>query len=339
MVACSEHTNPFPSMQSFAGLKIVPRLISIVIPTMYRPKGLETAFLSAAAQRVEGYEIEIVIADNSPDASAKAQAEALFEKAGLKTVYISVPEPGIANVRNAALSVASGNFIAFLDDDQDATPNWLPSMIAQCKADNSCAVFAHIEGRSDIDIINKSSRLSFFSRRHDEKPSGPTTKFYGCGASLVDLSKIDPALIDFDPARNQTGGEDDAFFSAIQQAGGKFSWSAEALVYEDIPQNRMSKRYICQRSFAFGQGPSRLCLEPESFSLLGLVKWMMIGAVQLIIYAPLALLSWPLQNALHMKFLRKSCEGAGKLFWQSMFLQKLYGQAAVDKIKKTQKSG
>ena len=306
-------------------------LISIIIPTFFRPKGLETAFLSAASQKITDYNIEIIVADNSPDADAQFQALKLFEATDLEAKYISVPQPGVANVRNAALKISSGEFIAFLDDDQEATQNWLSSMIKQIKKDESCVVFSRIEGRSDQTSHNITPKLDFFSRRHEHKPSGLTEKFYGCGASLINLSLIDPKLIDFDPARNQTGGEDDAFFSAIQHTGGTFSWSKEAFVYEDVPLQRLRKRYICQRSFAFGQGPSRLSIEPKNYSLPELIKWMIIGVIQMAVYAPLAFISWPFENAFHMKYLRKSCEGAGKFFWQKAFTPKFYGQAAADR--------
>ena len=332
MVARLENIEHSTIIRSKNSNDVDPGLISIVIPTLYRPKGLETAFRSAACQNVTGFNIEIIVADNSPDASAKNQANELFKNTDTKAKYISVPLPGVANVRNAALNVSEGQFIAFLDDDQEATQNWLSSMMNQIDKDNSYAVFSRIEGRSALPHKNFLPKLAFFSRRHDNKPSGLSKKFYGCGGSLINLSLIASELMYFDPARNQTGGEDDAFFSAIQQSGGFFSWSKEALVYEDVPPHRMSKRYICQRSFAFGQGPSRLCLELDSYSISKLITWMIIGAIQMVVYAPLAVLTMPFENAMHMKYLRKCCEGAGKFFWQEVFRQKLYGQAAVEKI-------
>ena len=315
-------------------LKVVKPLVSIVIPTMYRPEALQTALNSAASQILQDYDIEIIVADNSTDASARTQVEAFKAQTSHLVKYVSEPNPGVANVRNAALASAKGEYIAFLDDDQEATADWLSKMLAQLKTDDTTAVFGHIKGRAATQIKNGPAKLAFFSRLHNGQPSGKTLKFYGCGASVVDLKKIAPELIQFDSKRNQTGGEDDAFFGAIQQAGGSFSWSKEAIVYEDVPESRLKKRYICLRSFAYGQGPSRLCLEKESFSPLGLVKWMTIGAMQMAVYFPLALLSLPFENAFHMKCLRKGCEGAGKFFWQSPFRPKLYGQAAVDNLKK-----
>lgn len=325
---------PAYSGQKAPALTIVKPLISIVIPTFYRPEALTVAMRSAANQIAPGYDIEIIIADNSKDASAKAQVENFKAFTDFPVKYISVPEPGIANVRNAALTLVEGQYIAFLDDDQDATPNWLRIMVEQCRADNSAAVFGHIQGRTNVSVKNAPAKLAFFSRLHNGRPSGKTGKFHGCGASLLDLSKIDPALLHFDTMRNQTGGEDDALFSAIQHAGGTFSWSDEALVYEDVPADRIKKRYICHRSFAFGQGPSRICLEKDSYSLLGLMKWMMIGMAQMAVYFPLALITLPFENAFHMKCLRKACEGAGKVFWQSPFRPKFYGQAAANTIAK-----
>jgi len=215
-------------------LTVVKPLISIVIPTMLRPAGLDRAMQSAKSQIVPNYDIEIIIADNAPDASARAQVEAFAKTTDIPVRYISEPEAGVANVRNAALTLVSGQYIAFLDDDQDATSHWLAHMVSQCLRDNTSVVFAKIEGRTTATVKNAEAKLHFFSRDRDGIASGVTEAFDGCGASLLDLSKIDNSLLHFDRHRNQTGGEDDALFSAIQKGGGTFSWSKEALVYEDV---------------------------------------------------------------------------------------------------------
>jgi len=100
---------------------------------MLRPEGLKTALQSAAAQVVPGYKLEIIVADNSPNASAREQVEAFAKTTNIDLKYISEPKAGVANVRNAALTLVSGNYIAFLDDDKAATPEWLAHMMAQCK--------------------------------------------------------------------------------------------------------------------------------------------------------------------------------------------------------------
>jgi len=64
-------------------------------------------------------------------------------------------------------------------------------------------------------VKNTHAKLRFFSRDRDGASSGVTSEFDGCGASLLNLSKIDTELLHFDPLRNQTGGEDDALCSAL----------------------------------------------------------------------------------------------------------------------------
>ncbi|RIJ43461.1 glycosyltransferase, partial [Maribellus luteus] len=51
------------------------------------------------------------------------------------------PEPGVANARNAALAVAKGAMIAFLDDDEEAPPGWLAALIAAQARLGADAVF------------------------------------------------------------------------------------------------------------------------------------------------------------------------------------------------------
>lgn len=309
-------------------------LVSIVIPTLYRPKLLKSALKTAMEQNTSNFTIEIVVADNSAEGTAQKQVDEAREISKFPIKYTIVPNAGVSNARNAAITISEGTYIAYLDDDQEADPNWLLNMMNESRKTGAAVVFSKVIGKSSTVLPNQKARIDFFSRAHNDAPSGPTDKFYGCGASLLNLNLIESDLMSFDPAHNHTGGEDDALFSKIQKAGGTFAWCKEAIMYENVPKERMSKLYIARRSFGFGQGPSRLCLQKETRSILGLAKWMTIGLIQMGIFLPLALISWPFESEFHMKTLRKGCEGAGKLFWQAPFRQKLYGQAAANKLKK-----
>lgn len=309
-------------------------LVSIVIPTLYRPQLLTTALNTAIIQNTTNFTVEIVVADNSAEGTAKKQVDAAREISKFPIKYIAVPVAGVSNARNAARSISEGNFIAYLDDDQEADPNWLLHMMNESQKTGAAVVFSKVVGKSSTVLPNQKARLDFFSRAHNDAPSGLTDKFYGCGASLLNLDLIEDELMVFDPAYNLIGGEDDALFSKIEKAGGTFAWCKEALMYENVPKDRMHKSYIAKRSFGYGQGPSRLCLQKETKSIFGLIRWMIIGVIQMVVFLPLALISWPFESEFHMKTLRKGCEGAGKFFWQSPFRQKFYGQVLADRLKK-----
>jgi len=49
-----------------------------------------------------------------------------------------------------------------------------------------------------------------------------------------------------------TGGSDYLFFRQAVERGMNIVWSAAATVYEDVPNSRMTLRWICQRQFRLG---------------------------------------------------------------------------------------
>ncbi len=103
--------------------------VSCIVPTFRRPEGLEIALDSLVTQKVGGREFEILVVDNDPAGSAKEFVTHYAKKSNIQIVYLHVPKPGVSNARNGALKRARGRYIAWLDDDQEAGPNWISSLI------------------------------------------------------------------------------------------------------------------------------------------------------------------------------------------------------------------
>ena len=95
------------------------RIVSVVVPTRDRPELLRNALASIRALEGPDLEFEILVGDNGNTPETKA---IVAELGGL---YLSVPRNGAAAARNAGLRAASGEFIAFLDDDDE----WLPGNV------------------------------------------------------------------------------------------------------------------------------------------------------------------------------------------------------------------
>lgn len=95
------------------------RLVSVVVPTKDRPAMLREALRSIRALEGEDVAFEILVGDNAGSAENRRIADEFG------AVYSSTAVPGAAAARNVAMEHASGEFLAFLDDD-DA---WLPGHI------------------------------------------------------------------------------------------------------------------------------------------------------------------------------------------------------------------
>lgn len=89
--------------------------ISVVIPTFRRPKPLRETIASVLGQT--GVSVEVIIVDDSPEASARSVVEGLGD-ARVRYLKNPVPSGGMPGVvRNLGWPLAQGDFIHFLDDD------------------------------------------------------------------------------------------------------------------------------------------------------------------------------------------------------------------------------
>lgn len=96
-------------------------LVSAVIPTRGRPGLLMGAVRSALRQTWT--KIEVIVVVDGPDAETVAQLE-LVRDGRVRTLLLERPSGG-SEARNAGVRAARGEWIAFLDDDDE----WLPEKI------------------------------------------------------------------------------------------------------------------------------------------------------------------------------------------------------------------
>ncbi|MEP1230696.1 MAG: glycosyltransferase family 2 protein [Litorimonas sp.] len=301
--------------------------VSVIIPTFKRPAGLQRALISVDNQNPCGIPIKIIVSDNDPDGGAEDIVKSFMQQSTHCVVYVHAPKPGVSNARNAALTIVESRYIAWLDDDQEAAPNWLESYLKISKmyapAITFCPSHAVLETTSRFNAFFN----DFFSREGPSKPC-EITEIHGCGNSFMDTVQFSFPEPAFDPVANETGGEDDLLFTHLQDEGGTIAWTPDTHVKEYVPGWRSTPEYVKLRSFAYGQGPSRISANSNGFSLAGVAKWTLIGIIQVAVYAPLSLI---LRIISHPSSLRVECkarEGLGKIFWHETFRPKLYGQQA-----------
>lgn len=98
-----------------------PRLVSVIIPTHNRAVLLERALKSVRAQTYRHHEVIVI-----DDASADATPEVVRNFTGLRIRYIrNEKNYGGAAARNVGIREARGDYIAFLDDDDEWEPDKL----------------------------------------------------------------------------------------------------------------------------------------------------------------------------------------------------------------------
>lgn len=299
--------------------------VSIIIPTQRRPAGLATAARSALAQTgIDPAKVELIIADNDAIPSARAQAAALAAAAPLAVNYVHEARPGVAHVRNTALDHARGEWIAFLDDDQEAPEQWLSSLLDAQARLNADVVFGPVRARATAGEATVRPYLEWFFSREGPADERVLDRYYGCGDSLIRRSFLPQAP--FSTERNETGGEDDLLFGQLQARGAVFGWSPQAFVYEDPAVERQTLRYTLLRAFAYGQGPSEHCASQSPPDRVGVARWMLIGFGQAVVFGLIGAVQWLARSPAFAMNLDRAARGLGKTLWWGAFKIQFYGR-------------
>lgn len=95
--------------------------VSVVIPSLNRPKIAVKAVNSVLAQTLKS--IEVIVVVDGPDAATIEELQKIDDpRLKIESLPVNV---GCADSRNAGVEIASGKWIAFLDDDDE----WLPQKL------------------------------------------------------------------------------------------------------------------------------------------------------------------------------------------------------------------
>lgn len=129
-----------------------PGSVSVVIPAYNAEQFIGASVNSLFCQTVQPHEI-IVVNDSSTDQTAKVAA-----RDGVKILNLK-RNAGAAYARSLGASKASGEFIAFLDSDCLAPPEWIETIVKEFDADPSLGGiggrYSHFRGTSSISLMAK----------------------------------------------------------------------------------------------------------------------------------------------------------------------------------------
>jgi hypothetical protein len=236
----------------------------------------------------------------------------------------------VATARNAGLAATRASLIAFLDDDEAASPGWLAALLKAQETTGAEAVFGPITGRApEASAWLKPYLERFFGREGPER-TGLIDTPYGCGNSLMVRATALPGPAPFDTASDQAGGEDDALFAALKSRGGRFGWAAEALVEEFAPAHRATLQYALARAFAYGQGPSQTAAASRDWPAV--LRWMVIGAGQTVVWGAGAAALTLIRSPKRAELYDRTARGVGKLFWMKGLEPQFYGARELARL-------
>lgn len=282
------------------------RLISVCIPTCRRPQLLLDCLNGVSAQEMVDFAIEVVVVDNDPHCSARGVFDSWSNRAQLVAHYVSEPRPNIALARNAAVTHARGDWIAFIDDDEVPEPLWLDGLLrcaAACRADGVLApVLPRFVPPAPQWLIDSGlcSRKTFATGTVLSDSRQMRT-----GNVLLQRRLLAGEQEPFDPRFGLTGGEDAVFFRRKVGQGFRFVWCDEARVHEVVPAERQRLGYHIRRALLRGVS------EAESVPIVNQATFKSLVAVP--VYAMLVPILAVVSYPNFARYLVKLADHLGKL--------------------------
>lgn len=239
--------------------------LTIAVLTFRRPREIEALVPLLVQQAVSvrdlAVDAEVLVVDNDPEASAAAGISAAAARHADHVVvrYEHEPTPGISAARNRALDAAGAcDLLAFIDDDERPSPQWL-RLLVQTYREHRCAavlgpVVAEYAEPPDPWILAG----GFFVRAR--QATGTTRQVGFTGNLLLDLRVVRRLGLRFDREFGLSGGEDSLFTALLTRAGERILWCDEATVTDIVPAARVNRRWVLTRRFRDGSSSSRVAL-------------------------------------------------------------------------------
>lgn len=305
--------------------------VAVIVPTMRRPDSLARALASLFGQTgVSGRLDAIIVVDNDPAGTAAETVTHLTRNSPCPLIYRHEPRPGVATARNSGLAMTGAPLIAFLDDDEAASPGWLAALLQARALTGADVVFGPITGRVPHGTGWAAPYLERFFGREGPAETGLIDHFYGCGNSLMVRATALAGAAPFDAAADQSGGEDDLLFASLRARGGRFGWAANARVEEFAPAHRATMRYALARAFAYGQGPSQTAA--KAGQPWAVVRWMAIGMAQIGVWGLAAVALTVIGHPSRAGLMDRTARGLGKVFWMKGFEPHFYGARELTRL-------
>jgi len=251
-VTLDEHIAPVAAGQrgSESNVSVGMKNIAVCICTYRRPAHLKRLLESLMSQNTDGlFTYSIVVADNDHLRSGEAVVS-LFRGAPVPIQYCVEPRQNIALARNKAIENASGDFIAFIDDDEFPTRGWLLTLFDTLNEYRMDGVLGPVKRHFDEAPPEWLLKSNFYKRV--VYPTGTTLdrEEGRTGNVLLKRQLFNGQAQPFKPELRV--GEDKDFFRRMIDSGYQFIWSAEAVVFETVPSVRWKRSFMLKRALFRG---------------------------------------------------------------------------------------
>jgi GT2 family glycosyltransferase len=251
-----------PCLRRRAAVRADPPQMSVIIGTRERPAELERCLRSLSVLDYQSY--EVIVVDNDPETE---RTRLVAERAPISVLYLRQRRRGVAAARNLGAKAASGDILAFTDDDVEVDGDWLLAL-AEAFADPrvGCVTGLIMPGELGTRTQAMLERRGGYTRgfesrvfetgRRSEDPLFPfTAGRMGSGANMAFAASALDQFDGFDPAlgggTKARAGEDLLALFRTVAAGGRLVYQPDALVWHHHHRNPEA---LAKQAFGYGVG-------------------------------------------------------------------------------------
>ncbi|MCB1506342.1 MAG: glycosyltransferase family 2 protein [Hyphomicrobiaceae bacterium] len=252
---------PSPAAKATAPAAEPSTSIAVMICTRGRPLRLRDCVNSLLAMDIpKGVSPLLVIVENDDLPHCQSVVVDLRHRAPAvwEINYSHEPRLGIPFARNRALEVAlemDADWLAFLDDDEIATPDWLSAMhAASTKFDVDVL-------QGPVEYVYPETTPAWFERKElRPRQSGtPLKTAYTNNVMMrASIARADGLNLRFDESLRFTGGSDTDYYFRAADKGASLCWVHEALVKEPVTQERMTMQWQVKRAMRVAANASTI---------------------------------------------------------------------------------
>lgn len=270
-----------------------------------------TATLEGLARQVLPSEVklDVVLVDSDRAGSAQIQIEQARARLPLSIRNFVAERPGVAEARNKAVSEATGDWLAFIDDDEVPAPDWLSQLLACADASGAQVVFGTVNPIYPKGCPGWIEESDLFGR--SLPPTGTRVTHGPTGNALIARAALAGETSFFNIAYGTTGGEDTEFFYRLSQKGVLMVTCREAVVSETVEAHRLNRKFLLQKAVRVGETYFRIFFADAS----SIARYALLirAAIQWLAACVLAMLLLPLGLGRSMKYQIKAAANLGKL--------------------------
>ncbi|NDC63353.1 MAG: glycosyltransferase [Planctomycetia bacterium] len=223
-------------------------LVSVVIPTFARLRTLRDCLDALGRQTLPSTRFEVVVVDDGGPEPLDAVVGEFASRLALRLVRQENAGPAAA--RNRGAREATGDLLAFTDDDCRPRPEWLERLVAGERDHPGALVGGTTVNGLPADVLATTNQLIIDLVYEHFNAAAEDAYFFASNNILCPRDRF-LAIGGFDPGFPRAGAEDRDFCDRWRSAGLRLVWRPDATVEHRHAQT-LGK--FCDLHFRYGRG-------------------------------------------------------------------------------------